>query len=89
MTTALRLNARLDEPLARKLRELEQRTGASATLIVREALTRYFDEESASRSPLAVLEAAGVVGCVAGSPSASSRYKAELGRSLRKKHRRR
>jgi hypothetical protein len=87
MTTA-RINARLDEALASKLREHEQRTGASVTDILREALTRYLADESHTPSPYAALEAAGVIGCVTAPEGLSSSYKGELSRSLAKKHRR-
>lgn len=86
MTTAHRLNARLDDELARKLAELEKRSGKSATEIVRAALNRYYDEEVAAESPAAALEAAGLIGCISAPANLSTSYKAELGRSLSKKH---
>ena len=81
-----RLNARIDPALARKLDHLRQLTGQSVTAIVKAALEAYYerlqDDQASTRD---ILERCGFVGCAAGSPELSSRYKADLSTSLVKK----
>lgn len=78
-----RINARLDAELAGKLQELQQRTGKSTTEILQAALERYYDSMRSATEPARLFE--GFVGCVEGPRELSSNYKAELGRSLKKK----
>lgn len=88
MTTAHRLNARLDRDLARKLDEIKLRSGMSTTEVLRAALERYYESENAPLTPADVLEEAGFVGCIAGPRDLSTTYKTKLARSLRSKTRR-
>ncbi len=81
-----RINARLDQTLARKVNLVRKRTQRSLSQIVKESLTRYCDEElRVGGEPLAMLKSAGFVGCVDGPEDLSSGYKRELTRSLGRK----
>ena len=82
MTT--RINARLPPELASKLSELRRRTGKSTTDLLREALEGYYDASRATDEPARLLGE--FVGCAEGPRALSSRYKAELVRSLERKH---
>lgn len=79
-----RINARLPAEVARKVAYLQSVTGASATLVLRDSIERYYAQmTSETGSPSQLLE--GFVGCVEGPRDLSSSYKAELLRSLKKK----
>ncbi len=86
MTTVQRLNARLDRDLARKLDAIRRRSGMTTTEVLRAALERYYEADNEPLTPMDVLEDAGFVGCIAGTRNLSTTYKAQLTRSLRKKH---
>ena len=86
MASAARINARLDEALARRVGLVSKRTNRSVSQIVKESLTRYCDEELRDGGePLALLKSAGFVGCADGPADLSSDYKKELTRSLGRK----
>jgi hypothetical protein len=83
---AHRINARLDDELARRVALVHQRKGRSLSQIVKESLARYCDQElGETGEPLAILQAAGFIGCADGPADLSSDYKKELSRSLPRK----
>jgi predicted transcriptional regulator len=81
--TTVRINARVDAELAKKLDYLRARTGKSTTLIVREAIEAYYDALRMKADPAALL--ADFVSCAEGPADLSTQYKAELGRLLARK----
>ena len=84
--SANRINARLDDELARRVDLVRKRKRRSVSQIVQESLSRYCDQElGQDGEPLAILKAAGFIGCADGPRDLSSDYKQELGRSLRRK----
>jgi ribbon-helix-helix CopG family protein len=86
MTSAARLNARLDEALAKKLEYLRKKTQKSTTDVVRRSIELYYESvASGSDDPAQLLEQTGFIGCAEGSAKLSERYKSELGRSLANK----
>ena len=86
MRSGCRINARLDEALARKVGLVQKRTHRSLSQVVQESLTRYCDEElSEGGEPLSILKSAGFVGCADGPADLSSDYKKDLTRSLGRK----
>lgn len=86
MGSECRINARLDEALARKVGLVQKRTRRSLSQVVQESLTRYCDEElSEGGEPLSILKSAGFVGCADGPEDLSSGYKKDLTRSLGRK----
>lgn len=80
----VRINARLDAELARKVQALCRRTGRSTTEIVKESLESYYQTVTRG-SPAAAL--ASLVGCAAGPPDLSETYKDQLTHSLARKSR--
>ncbi len=85
-SAANRINARLDDELARRVDLVRRRKRRSLSQIVQESLSRYCDEElRLAREPLAILRSAGFIGCADGPADLSSEYKRELERSLRRK----
>ena len=81
----VRINARLDADLARKVRALCHRTGRSTTEIVKESLEAYYQTVTRSSNPAAAL--ASLVGCADGPTSLSATYKNDLTQSLARKSR--
>jgi len=78
-SSSRRINARIDEELARKLDELGRLTGKSASDILKLALDAYYARvRGASRHAKQALLAAGFVGCAAGDPDLSVSYKDRL-----------
>ncbi len=85
-STANRINARLDDDLARKLEIVRRRTKRTLSQIVKESLTKYCDAELGQAPPAgSSFQAAGFIGCAEGPADYSSNYKAELSRSLKRK----
>lgn len=82
-----RLNARIDDELAEKLRRIREATNMSTTDIVRSALEAFYVRFEAERpkDPKSVLEASGFVGCASGDETLSSRYKELLDASFETK----
>ncbi len=81
-----RLNARLEPALSHKLQQLCRLTGKSVTAVVKAAIEAYYERvRSSEASPGEVLERSGFVGCAAGSPDLSARYKAALAQSVPRK----
>ena len=85
-SSANRINARLDDELARRVDLVRKRKRRSVSQIVQESLARYCDQElGGGGEALAVLRAAGFIGCADGPADLSSDYKQALTRSLRRK----
>jgi predicted transcriptional regulator len=81
-----RINARLDDDLARKVELVCRRTNRSVSQVVKESLVRFCDAELGQASaPRKTFDAAGFVGCAEGPAEYSSNYKVELTRSLKRK----
>ena len=86
LRAANRINARLDDELARRVSLVRKRTRRSVSQIVQESLARYCDQElGEGGEPLAILKSAGFIGCADGPADLSSDYKQALTRSLRRK----
>ncbi len=85
MTTAARLNARLDAAVAKKLEYLKKRTRQSTTDVVRRSIELYYDSVAKNDEALELLEQSGFIGCAEGPRDLSKRYKAELMRILAEK----
>ena len=84
----MRVNARLEPPVAKKLSYLKEKSGGSTSAVLKRAIELYYEHEvSASVSPLELLDATGFIGCAAGPAKLSEKYKEELTRSLRSKQR--
>jgi hypothetical protein len=81
----VRINARLDADLARKVRALCHRTGRSTTEIVKESLEAYYQTVTRSSSPATAL--ASLIGCATGPTDLSESYKHHLTQSLERKSR--
>jgi hypothetical protein len=81
-----RINARLDDELARRVAAVQERTKRPLTDIVKDALARYcateLDEEP---RPYDAFVAAGFVGCGRGPADLSTRYKDDLRAVLEEK----
>lgn len=81
-----RVNARIDSDLARKLEWLKQRTGKSSTEVIKASVEAYFERVKSQQKPAEMLR--DFVGCAAGDPDLSERYKSYLTQSLNRKGRR-
>jgi predicted transcriptional regulator len=81
----IRINARLDPELARKVEALAKRTGQSTTDILKASLEAYYVAVSRDAKPAALL--ADFVGCAAGPRTLSEDYKRELTKSWHRKSR--
>ncbi|HVZ72441.1 MAG TPA: ribbon-helix-helix protein, CopG family [Polyangia bacterium] len=79
-----RINARLDPDLARKVEAIRKKTGRSTTEIVKASLESYYVAVAKAARPAELL--ADFIGCAAGPADLSRTYKAELTKSLGKKH---
>jgi len=79
-----RINARLDDDLARKVEELRKLTGKSASAIIKAALEAYYEAARASGDlqPKRALEQAGFIGCAEGEADLSTRYKELLTKTM-------
>jgi len=79
-----RLNARIDDDLARKLATLKRVLRLSTTEIVKRSIEHYY-RVAVSASAAERLEASGLIGCARGPKDLSINYKEELARALAKK----
>ncbi len=79
----LRLNARVDPELARKVKYLEERTGSSTTEVLKASLEAYYARVLENESPALLLK--DFVGCAEGPSGLSSSYKTQLTDSLARK----
>lgn len=81
-----RLNARIDEELARKLAALRRRLKLSTTEVLRRSIEHYYQAAfPPGGTPAEIIEASGLVGSATGPADLSSRYKELLARSLSSK----
>jgi hypothetical protein len=86
MTMSVRINARLDEALARRIEQLRAEGGQSLTKVIEEALEAWADRREAVRtSPADIFRARGFIGAGVGPANLSENVKSALSRSLRKK----
>jgi hypothetical protein len=80
-----RLNARLDEELAKKVRFIKRRTSQSDTELVKASIELYYEKlrhESATAPADTLAE---FIGCAEGERGLSARYKELLGPTLGRK----
>jgi Ribbon-helix-helix protein, copG family len=79
----MRINARLEPPLAKKLTYLKAKRGETTSAILKEALELFYAREAeSSTSPLELLERAGFVGSAPGPSNLSTTYKRAFTKSL-------
>jgi predicted DNA-binding protein len=83
---SVRLNARIDDELARKVKYLRKRTQKSTTEVVKASIEAYYRQVSVGTSAAELLST--FVGSATGDANLSTDYKAELSRSLTRKARR-
>lgn len=75
----MRVNARLDPAVARKLAYLKTKRGETTSTILKRAIEAYYEKEVGSSStPLALLEQTGFVACAPGPIDLSTNYKRAL-----------
>ena len=83
----MRVNARLDEERAEKLRQLQALTRLGASEIVKQAIDLLHRQHAnRSRRKLDALLSSDFVGCGEGPRDLASRYKQLLTRDLERKH---
>ena len=83
----MRINARLDEERAEKLRQLQTLTRLGASEIVKRAIDLLHRQHAnRSREKLDALLSSDFVGCSEGPPDLASRYKQYLTQDLEHKH---
>jgi metal-responsive CopG/Arc/MetJ family transcriptional regulator len=82
-----RINARIDDELARKIEELSRATGKSASALIKAALEAYVESARLSGEvrPRLALERAGFIACVSGDADLSRSYKDALSESVSSK----
>jgi hypothetical protein len=79
-----RINARIDDELARQLDELRQRTGQTLTEII-EAAIRAWTREQITRSPAEIFTSTGFIGSGEGPRDLARNSKKYLTESLKRK----
>jgi hypothetical protein len=79
----VRINARLDSELTRKLAHLQARTGKSTTELIRASIESYFERVTGAAGPRALLDE--FVGCSSSDLELSETYKSVLHDSLARK----
>ncbi len=81
-----RINARLDDALARKLEEIRRRTGQTTTDVVLTAIAQYHErlEPPAASRAQAIFEETGFLACADGPRDLADAYKSYLDFSERK-----
>ena len=83
----MRINARLDDERAEKLRQLQSLTRLSTSEIVKCAIDLLYRQQAGrSRDKLDALLSSNFVGCAEGSEDLASQYKRYLIRDLEEKH---
>ncbi len=83
----MRVNARLDDERAEKLRQLQSLTRLSTSEIVKRALDLLHSQQSErSRGKLDALLSSNFVGCAEGPADLASQYKRYLIRDLEEKY---
>lgn len=83
----MRINARLDDSLARKLKVLQELTKSGTSQIVKRAIELYYDKviRTERGGAAKALRKSGFIGCVSSDEDLSSRYKEILAESLETK----
>lgn len=81
----VRINARLDADLARKVRALRDRTGQSTTEVVKTSLESYYQSIIRGVNPAALL--CELIGCSTGPTDLAATYKRRLTESMARKTR--
>jgi hypothetical protein len=82
----MRINARIEPPLAKKLAYLRAKHGETTSAVLKRAIEAYYQQQAeASASPLEALAQSGFVGCAEGPPDLSVRVKRDLTKALRGK----
>ena len=83
----MRINARLDDERAEKLRQLQSLTRLSTSEIVKRAIDLLHRQQAGrSRDKLDALLSSDFVGCAKGPADLASQYKRYLIRDLKEKH---
>ena len=83
----MRINARLDDERAEKLRQLQSLTRLSTSEIVKRAIDLLHRQQAGrSRDKLDALLSSDFVGCATGPADLASQYKRYLRRDLKEKH---
>ena len=83
----MRVNARLDDERAEKLRQLQALTRLSTSEIVKRAIDLLHRQQAGrSRDKLDALLSSDFVGCATGPADLASQYKRYLRRDLEEKH---
>ena len=83
----MRVNARLDENRARKLKQLQSLTHLGTSEIVKQAIDLLHRQQTEKpRASIKALLASDFVGCAEGPRDLSSRYKSYLANDLENKH---
>jgi hypothetical protein len=80
-----RINARVRPELARKLAQVQRRTGKTLSEIVTESLERYCNAQPSPAAVVEAFESAGFLALGHGPRDLSSNYKAYLSESLARK----
>jgi len=83
----VRVNARLDDERAEKLKQLQSLTGQSASDVLKRALDLMYARQVASaRKKLDALLSSDFIGCADGPEDLANQYKDYLTRDLNAKH---
>ncbi len=83
----MRINARLDDARAEKLKQLQSLTRLGVSEIVKRAIDLLYRQQAGrSRDKLDALLASDFVGCAEGPEDLASQYKQYLARDLENKH---
>ncbi len=82
----MRVNARLDKETKEKLTYITENTGDNTSMVVKEAIARYYTAVKESERPAHILEKSGFIGCAEDAENLSAEYKELLDESLEKKH---
>jgi Ribbon-helix-helix protein, copG family len=83
----IRINARLDDDLARKVEDLMRAQGKSVTEIIKASIAHYYAASCGELTrPTQVLKRTKFIGCAEGPSTLSRDYKRTLAKSLARKH---
>jgi len=82
----MRINARIEPPLAKKLAYLKAKSGDTTSGVLKRAIEAYYAQEAeGTSSPLKALTESGFVGCAEGPVNLSVNTKRELTKALASK----
>lgn len=83
----MEIATQLDNDHAEKLAYIQAQTHQNVTEILKQAIDLYYQHlQPTQKSPLEVLQEAGLVGCFEGSPDLSSNYKSIIHEYLDQKY---